>query len=331
MSDIGARASSYGVGVSAQVFVKSTRGRLVGRALQTTTRRVNLTPYIFVTPAVLCLVAFGVLPIAVAAVVSLTNLDISGLAHYGNIHFIGLANYRTLFRDPVFWESLRNTALFVVIGVPSILVSSLAVAIALNRSQSRFFRALRVFYFFPAITAIVAIALIWGYLYNTQFGLFNYLLSLVGASPVQWLSDPVIAKFSVALVAIWRATGLDIVIFLAALQAIPREYYEAASIDGAGEWRKIFDITVPLLKFAIFFVTVTTLINWMQFFDEPYVLTQGGPVHATTSVSLYIFQQGFSFNQFGFASAASIVLFGIIALVTTAQLRVRMRNEERNA
>jgi multiple sugar transport system permease protein len=294
-------------------------------------RRINLMPYVFVTPAVLCLVAFGVLPIAVAAVVSLTNLDISGLANHGNIHFIGLANYRTLFRDPVFWESLRNTAIFVVIGVPAILVSSLTVAIALNRSQSRFFRALRVFYFFPAITAIVAIALIWGYLYNTQFGLLNYLLSLVGAGPVQWLSDPLIAKFSVALVAIWRASGLDIVIFLAALQAIPHEYYEAASIDGAGEWRKIFDITVPLLKFAIFFVTVTTLINWMQFFDEPYVLTQGGPVHATTSVSLYIFQQGFSFNQFGFASAASVVLFAIIAFVTTAQLRVRMRAEERDA
>ena len=296
-----------------------------------TPRRLSLTPYIFVTPALLCLVAFGVLPIAVAAVVSLTNLDISGLAHYGNVHFVGLANYRTLFNDPVFWESLRNTAIFVVFGVPSILASSLAVAIALNRSQSRFFRALRVFYFFPAITAIVAISLIWGYLYNTQFGLFNYLLSFVGVSPVQWLSDPVIAKFSVALVAIWRASGLDIVIFLAALQAIPREYYEAASIDGAGEWRKIFDITVPLLKFAIFFVTVTTLINWMQFFDEPYVLTQGGPVHATTSVSLYIFQQGFSFNQFGFASAASIVLFAIIAFVTTAQLRVRMRSEDRDA
>lgn len=290
--------------------------------------RVTLVPYAFVTPAVLCLVAFGVLPIVVAAVVSLTNLDISGLANYGNVHFVGLANYRTLFRDPVFWESMKNTALFVVVGVPSILATSLTVAIALNRSQSRFFRALRVFYFFPAITAIVAIALIWGYLYNTQFGLFNYLLSLVGAGPVQWLSDPLIAKFSVALVAIWRASGLDIIIFLAALQAIPREYYEAASIDGAGELRKIVDITLPLLKFAIFFVTVTTLINWMQFFDEPYVLTQGGPVHATMSASLYIFQQGFSFNQFGFASAASIVLFAIIAVVTTTQLRVRMRSEE---
>jgi multiple sugar transport system permease protein len=214
-----------------------------------------------------------------------------------------------------------------VIGVPTIIVSSLTVAIALNQSTSRWFRALRVFYFFPAITAIVAISLIWGYLYNTQFGLFNYLLSLVGVAPVQWLSDPLVAKFSVALVAVWRATGLNIVIFLAALQAIPPEYYEAASIDGAGEVRKVFDITIPLLRFAIFFVTVTTLINWMQFFDEPYVLTQGGPVHATTSISLYIFQEGFSYNQFGFASASSIVLFAIIALVTVLQLRVRMSQD----
>jgi ABC-type polysaccharide transport system permease subunit len=196
-------------------------------------RRVNLTPYLFVSPALICLIAFGVLPIVVAAAVSLTNLDISGLGHYANIHYVGLGNYRKLFGDSVFWESLRNTAFFVVIGVPTIVVSSLTVAIALNQSKSRLFRALRVFYFFPAITAIVAISLIWGYLYNSQFGLFNYLLSVVGVAPVQWLSDPLVAKFSVALVAIWRASGLDIVIFLAALQAIPAEYYEAASIDGA--------------------------------------------------------------------------------------------------
>src|SRR5258706_11364456 len=320
------------VSMSSEVVpVEVERRRFAERSALGRLRTGRLTPYLFVGPAVLCLVAFGVLPIVVAAAVSLTNLDITGLANYSNVHFVGLGNYRKLFSDPVFWASLRNTAFFIAIGVPTIIVSSLTVAIALNGSQSRFFRALRVFYFFPAITAIVAISLIWGYLYNTQFGLLNYLLSLVGAGPVQWLSDPVIAKFSVALVAIWRASGLDIVIFLAALQAIPREYYEAASIDAAGEGRKIFDITVPLPKVAIFFVTVTTLINWMQFFDEPYVLTQGGPVHATTSVSLYIFQQGFSFNQFGFASAASIVLFAIIAFITTAQLRVRMRSEERNA
>jgi multiple sugar transport system permease protein len=286
-------------------------------------RRSTLVPYILVGPALLCLLTFSVLSIVVAAVVSLTNLDISGLADYGQVRFIGLHNYQAMFGDPAFWEALGNTAFFVVVGVPILVIGSLAVAIALNFSRARFFRALRAFYFVPAITAIVAISLIWGNLYNSQFGLLNWLLSLVGVAPVSWLTDPTIAKLSVALVAIWRGSGLDIIIFLAALQAIPPEYYEAAAVDGAGEWQKIVRITVPLMRFAIFFVTVTTLINWMQFFDEPYVLTQGGPVHATTSMSLYIYQQGFRYNEFGFASAASIVLFAIIAVVTVIQLRIR--------
>jgi multiple sugar transport system permease protein len=283
----------------------------------------SLAPYLFISPALLCLVTFNVVAILVAAVVSLTNMDIGGLANPNQVRFIGLRNYQQLFGDPAFWESFRNTAFFVGLGVPTLIIGSLAIAIALNYSQSWFFRALRAFYFVPAITAIVAISLIWGNLYNSQFGLLNWLLSLVGFPPVQWLTEPTVAKFSVALVAIWRGSGLATIIFLAALQAIPPEYYEAASIDGAGEWRKIFRITLPLMRFAIFFVTVTTLIGWMQFFDEPYVLTQGGPVHATTSMSLYIFQEGFRYNSFGYASAASIVLFAIIAIVTAVQLRSR--------
>jgi len=292
-------------------------------AFRMTWHRSNLVPYVLISPALVCLVTFSVLSIFVAAVVSLTNLDIGGLADHSQVRFIGLHNYQTMFGDPAFWEALGNTAFFVVLGVPTLVIGSLAIAIALNYSRSRVFRALRAFYFVPAITAIVAISLIWGNLYNSQFGLLNWLLSLVGMGPVEWLTDPTIAKFSVALVAIWRGSGLDIIIFLAALQAIPQEYYEAAAVDGAGEWNKIFRITVPLMRFAIFFVTVTTLISWMQFFDEPYVLTQGGPVHATTSMSLYIYQQGFRYNEFGFASAASIVLFAIIALVTLIQIRVR--------
>ena len=282
-----------------------------------------LVPYALLSPALLCLVTFNILSIVVAAAVSLTNLDISGLANYGNVHFVGLQNYQAMFADSAFWEALRKTAFFVALGVPTLIVGSLAVAIALNYSQSWFFRALRAFYFVPAITAIVAISLIWGNIYNSQFGLLNWVLSLVGKGPVEWLSDPTIAKFSVALVAIWRGSGLDTIIFLAALQAIPGEYYEAASIDGAGDWQKIVRITLPQMRFAIFFVTVTTLIGWMQFFDEPYVLTQGGPVGATTSMSLYIYQQGFRYEEFGFASAASIVLFAIIAVVTAIQLRAR--------
>jgi multiple sugar transport system permease protein len=283
----------------------------------------SVVPYLFLAPAFALLLAFGVLPILVAAVVSTTDLDISGLADPANIEFIGLDNYARLLDDTAFWRALGVTGLFAVVGVPSIIALSLGVALLLHRSDSRFARALRAFYFMPAITAIVAVALVWGYLYNSQFGLFNHLLSVVGMDPVPWLSDPTMARWSVGLVAVWRATGLNIVIFLAALQGIPKEYHEAAAIDGANELQRTLRITIPLLRFAIFFVTVTTVISWLQFFDEPYVLTDGGPAGATTSISLYVFQMGFRYNQFGFASAGSIVLFAIIAVVTLVQMRLR--------
>lgn len=310
--------------VKAQSEVSSRRQDVAGPRW----RLQRFAPYLFVSPAMLCLLVFGVLPIVVAAAVSLTNLDIGGLADHRRVHFVGLRNYQALLGNDTFWEALRNTAFFVIVGVPSLVLGSLAFAIALNQGQSRFFRALRAFYFVPAITSIVAIALIWGYLYNSQFGLLNYVIQHFGGTPVDWLTDPTIAKFSVALVAIWRGSGLDIIIFLAALQAIPREYYEAAAVDGASDLRTVFSVTLPLLRFAIFFVTVTTLISWMQFFDEPFVLTRGGPIHATTSASIYIYQEGFRYNAFGFASAASIVLFGVMAVVTAAQLRLRRESDE---
>lgn len=282
----------------------------------------SVTPYLLVGPAFVLLAAFGVLPIVVAAAVSLTDLDIRGLGDPDAIRFIGLGNYRILFGDPDFWAALANTAFFVAIGVPSIVTISLFVALGLNQRRSAFFRALASFYFVPAITAIVAVSLIWGYLYNSQFGLLNYLLDLIGIGPVPWLSDPFASKISVAVVAIWRATGLNIIIFLAALQGIPREYREAAALDGASEWRTTVSIVIPLLRFAILFVTVTTVISWMQFFDEPFVLQQW-PANATTSASLYIYFEGFRFNQFGFASAASLVLFVLILAITAIYLRVR--------
>ncbi len=283
----------------------------------------RVAPYVLITPAMLLLLAFGVLPILVAALVSFTDMNLAGLGNWSNISFIGTANYQALFADHEFWQALWNTAVFAIIGVPSVIILSLVVALLLNRSNGLFFRALRSFYFVPAITAIVAISLVWGYLYNTQFGLFNYLLSLVGIPPVQWLSDPALVKFSVALVAIWRGTGLNIIIFLAALQGVPKEYLEAASLDGASELRKTISIVLPLLRFAIFFVTITTIIAWLQFFDEPFVLTKGGPIGASTSISLFLYQKGFSSSQFGYASAGSVVLFLIIAVVTLVQLRVR--------
>jgi multiple sugar transport system permease protein len=289
-------------------------------------RRASVIPYVYVSPAILLLLAFGILPIAVAAAVSLTDMNISGLANFSNVDFVGVDNYVALANDPDFWRALGNTGLFVIVGVPAIVVLSLGIALLLERSGGRFARALRSFYFVPAVTGIVAISLVWGYLYNTQFGLFNYLLSLVGIPQVQWLSDPVLAKFSVALVAIWRGTGLNIIIFLAALQGIPHEYREAAALDGASTWRTTRSIVLPLLGFAIFFVTVTTTIAWLQFFDEPFVLTDGGPLGATTSMSIFIYKEGFRLNQFGYASAGSLVLFAIIAVITVVQLRLRKRD-----
>lgn len=281
-----------------------------------------LAGYLLVGPAVLLLLLFGVLPILVAAVVSLTDLDIRSLSDPASARFIGLDNYAALFADPDFWTSLGNTAFFVVIGVPSIVIISLLIAVGLDHGQSRYYRALRAFYFIPAITAIVAVSLIWGYLYNSQYGLLNHLLGLIGLGPVPWLSDPFVARLSVAIVAIWRGTGLSIIIFLAALQGVPRDYREAAALDGAGAFRTLVSVVIPQLRFAILFVSTTTLIAWMQFFDEPFVL-QKWPANATTSASLYIYFEGFRFNEFGFASAASLVLLGIILVVTLVQLRIR--------
>lgn len=290
--------------------------------------RTRLAPYGFITPAMILLIAFGLLPIGVALLVSFTDMNLAGLGNWSRIRFIGFENYVELLRDPAFWQALGNTALFALVGVPSVIIVSLVIALALNRSQSRFFRALRSFYFVPAITAIVAVALVWGYLYNTQFGLFNHLLSLVGLPPVPWLSDPVVVKFSVAAVAIWRGLGLNVIIFLAALQGVPKEYLEAASIDGAGSLRRTWSIVIPLLRFAIFFVTITTVIAWLQFFDEPFVLTKGGPLGASTSIALFLYQKGFSSSQFGYASAGSVVLFAIIAIVTLIQIRARRADVE---
>ncbi|GAA0392358.1 sugar ABC transporter permease [Acrocarpospora corrugata] len=291
--------------------------------------RRHLAPYAFIAPAMILLLAFGVLPILIALPVSATDMNLAGLADWSRIDFVGLENYRELFADRAFWQALTNTGIFALLGVPTVIVVSFVVALLLHRSENRFFRTLRAFYFAPAVTAIVAVSLVWGYLLNTQFGLVNHLLSTVGLPPAQWLSDPVLVKLSVALVAVWRGTGLNIIIFLAALKGIPREYLEAAELDGASGLRKIVSIVIPLLRFAFFFVAVTTVIAWLQFFDEPFVLTKGGPLGESTSVSLFLYQEGFSASRFGYASAGTLVLFLIIAGVTLLQLRARRSDADR--
>ncbi|WP_410771371.1 carbohydrate ABC transporter permease [Fontibacillus sp. BL9] len=285
-------------------------------------------PYLFIAPAILLLTVFSILPIIIALVISFTDMDLLGLADFSNIHGAGFTNYLGLFKDPVFIKSIVNTGIYVIIGVPLVILFSMAAALLLNYGTSWLFNTFRVVYYLPSITNIVAVAVVWGYLYNSRYGLFNYILSWFGIPGQAWLQDPMLAKLSLILMAVWKAIGLNMIIFLAALQGIPRSYYEAAEIDGATGWKKLRYITIPLLSFATFFVTITTLIGWIQFFEEPLVMTKGGPLNGTMSMALFIYNNGFKLSDFGYAASGSFVLFIIIIIATIVQFLVKRKEVE---
>jgi len=282
----------------------------------------------FIAPAVILLVIFSIIPITIAFFISFTDLNLKGLANWSNISFIGLENYIKLFGDRTFIKSVFNTIFYVGIGVPLVIISSLSIALMLNYGSNKIFSVFRSVYYMPSITNIIAVAVIWGYLYNTEYGLFNYILSFLSIDNIPWLQEPTIAKLSLIVLAVWKGIGINMIIFLAALQGIPRSYYEAAEMDGASRFRTLFHITLPLLSYAIFFVTVTTLIGWMQFFEEPFVMTKGGPLDGTISVALFIYKEGFQFSQFGYAAAASFSLFIMIIIITLIQFKFRKSDTE---
>ncbi|MBC2021820.1 sugar ABC transporter permease [Listeria booriae] len=286
------------------------------------------TPYIFISPALLLLLSFSLFPIVIAFVISFTDINLVGLADWSKINFVGFENYKNVLADPIFLKSIGNTLFYVIIGVPLVIICSLGIALMINFSQAKIFQFFRLIFYTPSITNVVAVAVVWSYLYNPQFGLFNYLLSLLDLPPVPWLQDPTIAKLSLILLALWRAIGVNMIIFLAALQGIPREYYEAAQLDGANRWKQLTNVTVPLLRFAIFFVTVTTMIGWLQFFEEPFVMTQGGPLDSTTSVALFIYRNGFQLSKFGYAAAGSFILFIAIIIITIIQFKIQNRHDD---
>lgn len=288
----------------------------------------NKHPYMFIAPSVILLTIFSIIPIMIAFVISFTDLNLKGLADWSNISFIGLENYIELFKDDIFLKAVYNTVFYVVIGVPLVILFSLGIALLLNYGSNKLFSFFRSVYYMPSITNIIAVAVIWGYLYNTDYGLFNYLLSLVNVNSIPWLQEPTIAKISLIILAVWKGIGINMIIFLAALQGIPKSYYEAAEMDGASRIKTLFHVTIPLLRYATFFVTVTTLIGWMQFFEEPYVMTQGGPLDGTISVALFIYQEGFQFSEFGYAAAGSFLLFIMIIIVTLIQFKSRKSDTE---
>lgn len=274
------------------------------------------------------LALFSLIPIVIALFISFTDINLAGLANWSRISFIGFDNYKNIVSDPIFLKSIFNTAFYVVLGVPLVIVCSLAIALLINFGQNRFFSFMRLVFYTPSITNVVAVAVVWTYLFNPSIGLINHMLAYINIGPIPWLQDPVIAKVSLVILALWRSIGINMIIFLAALQGIPKEYYEAAQLDGASSWNQLRFITVPMLRFSIFFVTITTMIGWLQFFEEPFVMTKGGPLDSTTSVALFIYRNGFQLSKFGYAAAGSFILFLAIIVITLLQFRLQKKDAD---
>ncbi|MYN15400.1 ABC transporter permease subunit [Rugamonas sp. FT107W] len=276
----------------------------------------------FVGPALLVIGVFFFLPVLAALVMSLTDFDIYALADLRNLRFVGLRNYVELLQTPLFWQALGNTLYFVVVGVPLSIAASLGAALLLHSRLTRFKGLFRTAFFAPVVTSLVAVAVIWRYLLHTRYGMINHGLELMGISPVDWLNDPHWAMPAIILFALWKNFGYNMIIFLAGLQSIPDDLYEAAGLDGAGVWQQFRYITWPMLGPTLLMVSILSMSAYFQLFAEPYVMTQGGPVQSTVSVLYFMYEQGFKWWNLGAASAVAFILFAIMFCVTLLQLRV---------
>ena len=290
-------------------------------------KRTSLAGWIFAGPSLIVLGVFFGLPVASALALSLTDFDLYALADFHNLRFVAFDNYIDLLRTPMFWKSLGNTAYFVVLGVPLSIALSLGAAMLLNAPVARFKGLFRTALFAPVVTTLVAVAVIWRYLFHTSYGLVNWALGHLGVPAVDWLGDPRWAMPTIMLFAVWKNFGYNMVIFLAGLQAIPQDLYEAARIDGASRWRQFLHITLPQLGPVLLVVGVITVSGYFQLFAEPYVMTRGDPLQSTVSVLYFMFEEGFKWWNLGRASAVAFLLFLIILGVTTAMLRFGRRKE----
>ncbi|HKW80831.1 MAG TPA: sugar ABC transporter permease [Casimicrobiaceae bacterium] len=280
----------------------------------------------FVAPALAVIAIFFFVPIVAAFAISLTDFDIYALADLGNLRFVGFGNYLKLVETPLFWQALGNTLYFVVAGVPLSIACSLGAALLLDSRLARWRPWFRTALFAPVVTTLVAVAVIWRYLFSTRYGLINYALGGLGIDPIDWLGDPHWAMPAIILFAVWKNFGYNMIIFLAGLQTIPAELYEAARIDGASAWRQFWSVTLPMLSPVVLLVGILTVAGYFQLFAEPYVMTQGGPLQSTVSVLYLMYEEGFKFWNLGSASAVAFVLFLLIFAVTALQLRGRLRS-----
>jgi multiple sugar transport system permease protein len=279
--------------------------------------------WLFAAPALTLILVFFALPVLGALLLSFTDFDIYSIADPASTRFIGLRNYRDLAANPVFWIALRNTLYYVAVGGPLSVLVSLAAALLLNSRLVRFRPLFRSAYFAPWVTTLVAVALVWRYIYHPQYGLLNAALGALGAGRMDWLGDPRWAMPAIILLSIWKNFGYNMLIFLAGLQNIPDSLYEAAELDGAGAWHRFRHITLPMLGPTFLFVGVVTMIAAFQIFSEPYVMTQGGPLKSTLTLMLFMYEEGFRWWRLGLAAAIAVLLGLLTLLGTMAQLRLR--------
>jgi multiple sugar transport system permease protein len=273
----------------------------------------------FVAPAVILIAIFFLIPIGWSLLISLQANNLIAPAHY-----VGLANYKALTKDPAFRSAIGHTLLYTVIFVPASVGGALALAVALNR-KIRGIRFYRLAVFVPLVTSTVATGLVFLWLLDPTFGFVNYVLHAVGLPQQQFLQDPNQALYCIIAMTMWGWLGFDVIVYLAALQGIPEELLEAAEIDGASKWSRFRSIVVPLLGPATLFLVVWSTINALQLFDEIYVTTRGGPLGSTTVIVYYLYQQAFQFFNGGYGSAIAYVLFLAILVVTLVQLWVGRR------
>jgi len=311
--------SSRTVRTGALTYEEQLGARKVGlraelrRAFTGLQREETISAYLFLLPNFLGFLAFSLLPIGFAFYIMFTDWDLAG-----DPAFTGAQNFVTLWNDRLFWKTLWNTFYYTFVAVPTGVFIAFWLALLMNRKMKGvlFFRTV---YFLPQITLTVAAAIVWNWIYHPELGLLNYLLGSIGIQGPRWIHSTAWAMPSVIIMSNWQGIGFAMLILLAGLQGIPQEYYDAAEIDGASGWQRLRFFTIPLLTPTIFFVVVVSLIGAFQGFDQFYVLTQGGPAKATTTLVMYIFQNGFSFFKMGYGAALAAVLFVCILIITLFQ------------
>jgi multiple sugar transport system permease protein len=282
--------------------------------------RQTRTAWLLLAPFLVIFTVFTAVPVVAALGMSVTDMRSTDLRHPFGVDVVGFANYAELLTDPAFVRAALNTLYVVAVGVPLTMAVGFALALVLDRGIRRYRGVFRALFYAPVVANIVSVALIWQYAFNRN-GTVNAVLSAVGLAGPNWLGDEHLAMPVVILLGVWRNFGTAMLLFLAGLQTLPKDVYEAAALDGAGRWRQLRSITVPLMMPTTLLVSVLLSVFFLQVFDEPYLLTNGGPLGTTESMALYTYHQ-FGFGNLGTASAASFVLLVIVAIVSALQFRV---------